>query len=94
MILCDKSCYPCCDFCIYVKHYIIETEDIYGAIHKIRGGPIGCTKFNDKKHDLLAEDCSFCNDFHCVNSHWPDFWINIGKEDWLNEYNKLPTYWG
>ena len=27
MILCNKDCYPCCDFCIYAQHETIKIED-------------------------------------------------------------------
>jgi len=82
MILCNKSCYPCCDFCIYVQHETIEVKDKNGIINYIRGGPLHCTRYNDKEHNDLAFNCSFCNEFHCNLAEWPEFWYLINLEDW------------
>lgn len=60
MILCDKDCIPCCDFCIYALHDKFTENGI-----EITGGPIGCNKHNDKEHQEIAESCGSCPDFHC-----------------------------
>jgi hypothetical protein len=62
MILCNKDCIPCCDFCIYAIHDKFIENGI-----EITGGPIGCNKHNDKEHQEIAESCGSCPDFHCFN---------------------------
>jgi len=62
MILCNDNCIPCCDFCTYAIH---EEFKIDGEI--IKGGPIGCSLYPDKKHEDIAVGCGYCNDFHCFN---------------------------
>lgn len=60
MVLCDKDCVPCCDFCVYAIHDEWEENGKH-----IVGGPIGCKKHLDKKHQDIAESCGSCDDFHC-----------------------------
>lgn len=61
---CCSDCTPCCDFCRYAIHDEWIDED--GT--KITGGPIGCSFWDDTKHQLLAEMCLYCEDFHCKNA--------------------------
>lgn len=63
MRLCDKSCTPCCDFCIHTFHEWIELPD--GKVAK--GGPLGCSLHKDLEHQEIAKACGFCNDFYCMN---------------------------
>ena len=65
MILCDKGCMPCCDFCVYAIHETFEDEELGGTIY---GGPIHCELHPDKEHDVICESCSYCNDFHCFRT--------------------------
>lgn len=58
MILCDKNCKPCCDFCIHV---------IYFHEGPIKLNPIGCSRHKDKEHQEIAESSGWCDDFHCYN---------------------------
>jgi hypothetical protein len=53
---------PCCDFCIHAIHdkWIQDGREI-------TGGPIGCKKHLDKKHQAIAENDGYCKDFHCFN---------------------------
>lgn len=88
MILCNKDCYPCCDFCIYAQHETIKIEDKNDIIQQLRGGPIICTRYNDKEHDNLAFNCSCCDEFHCALSKWPDSWVLISLEDWKEKVSK------
>ena len=89
MILCNKICYPCCDFCIHAQHETIEVKDNNGIIRYLHGGPIGCTRYNDEEHDNLAFNCSFCDEFWCASSRWPDSWvlmnINYWRENNIND---------
>ena len=62
MILCSVKCIPCCDFCVYAEHEMIEE---YNTV--IKGGPCGCKKHLDKKHQDMAAGCGACQDFHCFN---------------------------
>lgn len=62
MKLCSESCKPCCDFCI---HCIYEKHLIDGK--EVNGEPIGCSKHADVKHQMMAEACGHCEDFHCFN---------------------------
>ena len=82
MILCNKNCYPCCDFCIHVQHETIEVEDNNGIIRYLHGGPIKCKRFNDEEHDNLALNCSYCNEFWCASSRWPDSWVLMNIDYW------------
>lgn len=63
MVKCGKNCYPCCDFCIYAVHEILEDED--GAWY---GEPFSCDLHKDAYHDMSCESCGYCDDFHCVNA--------------------------
>ena len=60
---CSKECTPCCDYCKYVVHEVIELGD-----KKIVGGPIFCKLHLDKKHIQLARACGSCKDFWCMNA--------------------------
>lgn len=60
MVLCKDGCTPCCDFCIYV-HREYDEEGIMCS-------PDGCLLHEDKKHQELAERCSWCEDFHCFRA--------------------------
>ena len=64
LILCDKNCIPCCDFCISAIHEMFEKNG-----KEIIGGPIGCTKHPDDEHQKIAESCGYCDDFHCFNAN-------------------------
>ena len=63
MILCDKDCIPCCDFCIHVIH---KMGEINGKIVSL--GSIGCKLHEDKEHQDYAVGCYYCDDFHCFNA--------------------------
>ena len=63
MILCSDECVPCCDYCIYAIHEEIEVEG-----NVIKGGPIGCKKNSDEKHQEIAQWSGYCKDFHCINA--------------------------
>ena len=58
MILCDKDCIPCCDFCVYAEH---EYDEIDGKIVKL--GPVGCNLHKDVKN----QGYYYCDDYHCFN---------------------------
>lgn len=60
MIKCSANCVPCCDFCIYAIRDRLDSED-----EMFDGGPIGCKLHEDQEHQEIAEQCSYCNDFHC-----------------------------
>lgn len=60
MILCNKYCNPCCDFCAYALHGDLE--------HDGTSGPIGCILHLDKEHQDEALSCGFCDDFHCFRA--------------------------
>ena len=63
MVLCNKDCIPCCDFCLYSIH---EKILIDGKV--TNGAPVGCFKHLDIKHQEIAESCGYCNDFHCFRA--------------------------
>jgi hypothetical protein len=67
MTLCNSNCKPCCDFCIYCIHETFNEKDKNNNWHQITGSPIGCNKYNDRKHNHIARMCGFCEDFHCKN---------------------------
>lgn len=60
MIKCSDDCMPCCDFCIHAIH---DEFELNGGT--IIGGPIGCSLHEDERHQEIAENCGFCDDFHC-----------------------------
>ena len=62
MILCNKDCMPCCDFCIYAIH-----EEWLEDGKKIIGGPEGCRLHIDEEHQKIAQGLGYCKDFHCFN---------------------------
>lgn len=57
---CGEDCIPCCDYCKYVVHEVIEFEGI--------GGPIFCKLHLDEEHRQLARRCSYREDFWCMNA--------------------------
>ena len=61
--LCSEECTPCCDYCKYVVHEVIEFEN-----NKVVGGPIFCKLHLDEEHRQLARRCSYCEDFWCMNA--------------------------
>ena len=60
MVLCEKDCIPCCDFCIYARH---DKFIIGGKEHT--GGPIECILHKDEEHQEIAISCGYCDDYHC-----------------------------
>ena len=60
MILCGEGCVPCCDFCVHCEHDQMEFDG-----RMVDCEPIGCTLHRDEEHQLKAESCGFCDDFHC-----------------------------
>ena len=63
MILCNKDCVPCCDFCLYSMHERISIKGIL-----INGAPVECFKHSDIEHQEIAENCGYCDDFHCFRA--------------------------
>ena len=62
MILCNKECIPCCDYCIHVVHLMGEINGKTVGL-----APISCRLHNDKEHNYIAVGCGYCEDFHCEN---------------------------
>ena len=62
MILCNSCCTPCCDFCRHVAHNMYNDND---GNPTIVGEPIGCKLHDDEEHNLTAQRCGYCDDFHC-----------------------------
>ena len=62
MILCDKDCIPCCDFCIHVIQHVEEIDSKMVGL-----GPIGCKLHEDEEHQNIAKSCYYCEDYHCFN---------------------------
>ncbi len=60
MVLCNKDCVPCCDFCIYAVH-----ERWTDSTGSYVGAPEGCTLHPDREHQDIAENFGSCDDFHC-----------------------------
>lgn len=63
MVLCNKDCIPCCDFCLYSIH-----EKILIDKKVINGAPVGCFKHPDIEHQEAAENGEYCDDFHCFRA--------------------------
>ena len=63
MVLCNKDCIPCCDFCIYCMH---ERVVVNGKM--VDAEPVGCFKHPDIEHQEIAESCGYCDDFHCFRA--------------------------
>ena len=59
---CGEECIPCCDYCKYAIHEMIEFENC-----KIFGAPIFCKLHLDKGHAKLVRGCNYCEDFWCMN---------------------------
>lgn len=36
----------------------------------------------DEEHDNLAFNCSFCDEFWCASSRWPDSWVLMNIDYW------------
>ena len=69
MILCNKKCIPCCDFCVNAIH-----EKIGGN----NGGPIGCKMYPDKEHQDIALGCGYCESFQCFRANKrKNLWLEI-----------------
>lgn len=60
MITCGKECYPCCDFCIWAKHYNFITNE-----KVIKSGVEGCEKHPEEHYQSMARSLGYCKDFHC-----------------------------
>lgn len=63
MVLCNKDCIPCCDFCIHVIH---EFGEVNGKTISL--APIGCSLHTDKEHQNIAASCYYCDDYHCFKA--------------------------
>ena len=74
--LCSEECTPCCDYCKYVVHEVIEFEN-----NKVVGGPIFCKLHLDEEHRQLARRCSYCEDFWCMNADKDIVAVELNKED-------------
>lgn len=59
---CSKECIPCCDYCKYVVHEVIEVDG-----RQVPLEPFGCCLHLDARHQRMAKSCSFCEDFTCRN---------------------------
>lgn len=79
MIACSEEClrFACCDFCRYVIQDYFFNEDKDGNIQIVNGGPNGCSLHKDKKHQRIAKNCGYCQDFHCVNA------TEDNKDSWV-----------
>jgi len=76
MILCNKKCIPCCDYCIYVIHdEWDEYVDYWVNPKHVVGGPIWCKLHQDKKHQEIVKSCGSCDDFHCCNAKEESWYI-------------------
>lgn len=73
---CSEECIPCCDYCNYVVHEVIEFES-----GKVIGSPIFCKLHLDKEHTQLARGCSYCEDFWCMNADKYIIAVDFAKED-------------
>ena len=73
---CSEECSPCCDYCKYVVHEVIEFEN-----DKVVGGPIFCKLHLDEEHRRLAKRCSHCEDFWCMNADKFIIAVDFAKED-------------
>lgn len=67
MVLCDKDCIPCCDFC---KHVFYKWGEIGGKTVAL--APIGCKLHEDAAHQSAAKACGYCEDFHCAHADEED----------------------
>lgn len=74
MILCNKDCIPCCDFCIHATHFMINIDG-----RQVKGGPDGCKLHPDKEHQDTAIGCGYCDDYHCFNAKEDDI-VNMVRE--------------
>ena len=63
MVICCKECCPCCDFCIWAKHYYITMNG-----KTIRSGVEGCKKYIDEHHQSMARGLGYCKDFYCFKA--------------------------
>ena len=63
MKLCSEECTPCCDYCKYVVHEVIEFEN-----NKVVGGPIFCKLHLDEEHRRIGKRWSYSEDVWCMNA--------------------------
>lgn len=59
MIKCNDGCIPCCDYCKDARY---EWQPIVGKV------AIGCRRHEDEKHQQIAVNLGYCEDFHCENA--------------------------
>lgn len=59
MIKCDESCIPCCDYCIHAR---CVQQPVVGKV------VTGCRQHEDEKHQQIAVNLGYCEDFHCENA--------------------------
>ena len=71
MIGCSEKCLElaCCVFCKYVIRDYFFTKDKDENIRIINGAPIGCALYKDLDHEIIAENCGYCPDFHCFRAN-------------------------
>ena len=62
MIKCRSDEKPCCDYCKYCEHAIVETP-IFAPDE-----PMYCNLHKDHKHMMIVPDCGYCDDFHCIHA--------------------------
>ena len=63
MKICCRDCIPSCENC----KYVILDKFINSNGEEQNGGSIGCTFWDDEKHQQLAEMGLYCDDFYCKN---------------------------
>jgi hypothetical protein len=99
MVKCGDQCTPCCDFCVFAVHETWEDKELGGTVY---GGPIHCEKHPDKKHDLICENCGYCEDFYCFKAEsektraerrHKDFQKAIRKKKITNTWNDGNDYY-
>ena len=73
---CSEECIPCCDYCKYVIHEVIGSEN-----NKVFGAPIFCKLHLDREHTHLVRGCSYCADFWCMSADRYSTSEDLGKED-------------
>ena len=57
---CNERCKPCCDFCRYVVHEMVEVNG-----RPVPLEPLGCSLYLDAYHQRLAVRCQYCESFVC-----------------------------
>lgn len=58
MELCGSKCAPSCDYCKWSRHGDFERD---GTTF-----PIGCRKYKDEEHQMIAKRNKSCSDFSCL----------------------------